>query len=103
MKRRRASVTSQLTSQYRRALSGAHRHLEQQAQERIAASGRAVLDQACGRLLTFIADAERRTARLGSPITTEEAEILRQAAAEIAQLRESATDAARAVARIVTA
>jgi hypothetical protein len=56
VKRRRARVMSQLTSQYRRALTGAHQHLEQQAHERISASGRAVLDQARGRLLTFIAE-----------------------------------------------
>jgi GTPase SAR1 family protein len=101
VKRRRAHVTAELSSQYRHALVEAHHHLERQACERLTASGRAVLDQARGRLLTFIADAERRIARLGVPITPEEAQRFRDAVADIGGLRESAMEVASAVARLI--
>lgn len=102
VKRRRTRVTRELASQYRQALLEAHRQLERQTQERINASGRAVLDQARGRLLTFISDAEHRISRLGSPLTPEQANRMRQASSEVGCLREYVADAAHTVARLVS-
>lgn len=93
--RRHERARADVKAQYANAQATPYPWLLRQAEERLASANENLTAQASGRLTTFVADAERRIAMLGSPMSEVEASRVRAVVLEIEELRAATETIAR--------
>jgi GTPase SAR1 family protein len=95
LQKRRVRVMATIQRRYGESLHDGLVHLGVQASERLSSTAAGLVHQVQGRLETFMADAQRRIDRLGSPLSDEDAARLRHFAVEMRRIREEAELVAR--------
>ena len=100
-KRRRKRAYEQYMENYREELHKAHGQIIKSTNEWYTPAVESIRLQLEGRLDTFIQDAERRIKRLGTPLKTGEADLIRSPGEQLAGHRRALDEMAIELARVV--